>query len=127
MLAAAGDAQVNPHELSPPAQRARWDRDVARWKEDLPVVESFLLDLAEGRLTNADSISARAAPFWGDAQGPWYTVGYMVGATIERELGRDALRRVMCDRAAMLAAYNDVARRRGLPLWSARLIELLRP
>jgi Putative zinc dependent peptidase (DUF5700) len=127
MLAAAGAPDVDPHEFSSPAVRDRWHRDLARWQQDFPDVERFLVDVAEGRLVTRDSIMARAGPFWGDAQGPWYTVGYMVGTTIERARGRDVLRRIICDRAKLLAEYNSIARDTGLPTWSEHLIALLRP
>jgi hypothetical protein len=131
MLAAAGSPDVDPHAASTAPVRERWARDYAQWPRDLRRVERFLLDVGEGRLTNSDSISAAAAPFWGDAQGPWYTVGYAVAATIERVDGRDVLRRVICDPAAMLATYNDaVARSDGgdttMPRWNERLIAMLR-
>jgi hypothetical protein len=130
MLAAAGSPDVDPHATSTPAVRDRWARDYAQWPRDLRRVERFLLDVGEGRLTNPDSIAATAAPFWGDAQGPWYTVGYAVGATIERVDGRAVLRKVVCDPAAMLETYNDlVVRSRGgdtMPRWDRRLIAMLR-
>jgi hypothetical protein len=124
MLAAAGSPDEDPHALSTEAERARWRADFARWKNDLPRVDRFLLEVAEARLTG-DSIVAAAAPFWGDAPGPWYTVGYAVSTTIERELGRDRLRRSLCDPAALLGAYNDAAARRGLPRFSERLLRSL--
>jgi hypothetical protein len=125
MLAAAGSPDVDPHALSAPAERARWQADFARWTEDLPRVDRFLLDVATGRL-GGDSVAAAAAPFWGDAQGAWYTVGYAVSTTIERELGRDRLRASLCDAAAWLQAYDEAARRRGLPRFSEELLGLLR-
>ena len=127
MLATAGSPDVDPHELSTPPTRERWYRDLSRWKEDFPKVQSFLLDVAEGRLSNADSMAAIAAPFWGDAQGAWYTVGYMLATTIERAQGRDVLRRNICERASLMSTYNQIARDRALPIWNERLIQLLRP
>lgn len=130
MLAAAGDPGVDPHVASAPSVRERWHRDLARWPDDLRRVERFLLDIGEGRLANHDSIAAAAAPFWGDAQGAWYTVGCAVATTIERAAGREALRGVVCDAGRMLRLYNELVQHRpelaGLPRWSDRLLALLR-
>jgi hypothetical protein len=130
MLAAAGSPEVDPHATSAASVRDRWTRDYAQWPRDLRRVERFLLDVGEGRLIDPDSIAAAAAPFWGDAQGPWYTVGYAVAATIERVDGRETLRNVVCDPATMLAAYNDAVTRSGsgdsVPRWDERLIAMLR-
>ncbi len=136
VLAAAGGPAVHPHAASPPEERAVWDRDVANVDRDLPRIEAFLLDVAEGRVT--DEAETRELGFElivaeGVPQGPFYTVGWHVASTIERELGRDRLVATLCRPAAFLAAYNQAAaavNRRGegpLPLWSERLIEALTP
>jgi hypothetical protein len=130
MLAAAGSASVHPHAASDPDERARWDRDVANVPADLRRVEAFLLDVLEGRLADPDSIQSVAFGFFGE-QGPWYTVGWKMAATIETEFGRARLIEVMCDPRRLIATYNAAATQRNargedLPVWSPRLIELLR-
>ena len=133
MLAAAGGPNVDPHALSAPSERARWRHDFAQWRADLPRVEHFLMDVASGHLTNADSIQAAAATFYGDAQGAWYTVGYAMGTTVERTFGRERLVRAICDPQKLLALYNAAAKvynrshRAGdrIPLWSDALLRLL--
>jgi putative zinc-dependent peptidase DUF5700 len=129
MLAAAGSPEVHPHATSPPAERARWDRDISRVKDDFAVLVSFFGDLADGRLTEADA-DTRGMSFFG-IQGPWYTVGYTISVTVERAFGRAALVDHICNRVELLEAYNRAAaeqnRLRGtdLPTWPAPLLEKL--
>lgn len=80
MLAAAGDPDRHPHAASKAETRARWDRDMARFDEDLKQVEAFLLDVAEGRL-KGQAVAERGMSFFGE-QGAWYTVGWRMASTI---------------------------------------------
>lgn len=129
MLAAAGGPDVHPHAVSPPEERARWDRDVARVNEDFAKLESFFDDIAKDRLTEAQA-KERGMAFFG-VQGPWYTVGYTMAVTVERTLSRKTLVESICDPAAFLAAYNRAAARsnrvRGtkLPLWRETILREL--
>lgn len=127
MLAAAGSADVHPHAASAPEDRARWDRDMARFDEDLRSVERFFLDVVEGRLTGEKEISERAFSFFG-VQGPWYTVGYRMATVIERDGGRAALVDCMSDPRKLLSTYNRAAARSAEhpALWSAELLAKLR-
>lgn len=117
-----------------PTRCARWDRDAAQWRADLPRVARFLSDVATGRLTDADSVRAAAAAFYGDAQGPWYTVGYAMAVTVERAYGRERLVAAICDPRQLLALYNAAARAANarqpvaadrLPLWPDALLAVL--
>lgn len=128
MLAAAGGPVVDPHATSDSTERARWARDYANAPADMRLVEVFFMDIIEGRLKDEQAQRQRAAPFWGDAQGAWYTVGYLMAATVERVDGRDALVATMCDPYRLLVAYESAARRSGdtaLPRWSPRLMQHL--
>lgn len=58
-------------------------------------------------------------------QGPWYTVGYVMASTIEKELGRAALIDSMCDGRKLLATYNRAANGKPLPRWSDELLRAL--
>lgn len=136
VLAAAGGPNVHPHASSPPAERAVWDRDVARWKSDFATLERFFLDIAHDRAGTEEETNRRGFTFFATdsvPQGAFYTVGWAVGTTIERELGRPALIGAMCDRPALLRLYNRAAariNRRGrahLPLWSDELLRLVSP
>ncbi|HYC31377.1 MAG TPA: DUF5700 domain-containing putative Zn-dependent protease [Gemmatimonadales bacterium] len=127
MLAAAGGPDVHPHATSPRADRERWDRDLAEAPRDLALVERFLLDILEGRLTDPDSTRMRGMAFFG-VQGPWYTVGWLMATTIERTAGRRALVATLCDPPTILARYNEAAAASGrsdLPRWSDALLARL--
>ena len=130
VLAAAGGPDVHPHAASDSAERARWDRDYERIATDLPRVEAFFLDILAGRLTEPEAVRRRAMSFYGDAQGPWYTIGYAMAATIERVDGRESLRAALCDGRELLRRYNSAAARANasatgstrVPLWSEALL-----
>lgn len=130
MLAAAGGPNHHPHEVSPPEERARWDKDMTHTREDLHTLDRFLTDVATGRVTDPDSTRARGMSFFG-VQGPWYTVGYMMAQTIEQMMGRDALIAAICDPVSLLETYNRAADpgascRMPLPRWSPELLAALR-
>ncbi len=130
MLAAAGGPDVHPHAASPAADRERWDRDVAHFDRDLARVERFLLDVAEGRLTDEAEIRRAGFEFFG-VQGPWYTVGWRMAVEVERRLGRPALVECMSDPRRLLLEFNrlaaDKTRLAGeyLPTWSPALLTAL--
>jgi len=127
MLAAAGGPDVHPHSVSNPEDRARWDRDVANFNNDLRKVERFFLDVLEKRITPAETQKVSAS-FFG-VQGPWYTVGWKMAVTIEKAYGRDKLIECLCDPRHLLSTYNRSARqhnrraREPLALWSESLIK----
>jgi hypothetical protein len=130
LLAAAGSADTHPHTVSDPAERAVWDRDYANVGADLERIEGFFVDVLEGRITGSD-VQQRAMTFFGDAQGPWYTVGYLMASTVERAHGRAALVATICSPPALMRAYNAAAMRSNaeagtrLPLWSAHLLDAI--
>jgi hypothetical protein len=134
VLAAAGGADVHPHASSPDSVRAVWDRDMDHWRRDFAELERFFVDVASGRGGTEEEVRARWFGFVASdsvPQGAFYTVGWMMGSTVERELGRPALVAAMCSPARLLAAYDRAARqanRRGgepLPLWSPALFQAL--
>lgn len=110
MLAAAGGADVHPHKFSKPEDRQRWDRDVSNFDNDLRKVEKFFLDVLNNRL-NEQQTRDTAFSFFGE-QGPWYTVGWKMGATIERAYGRARLIECICDRRQLLPTYNSAAKQK---------------
>ena len=135
VLAAAGGPDVHPHASSPAAERAVWERDVAKWRDDFAELQRFLLDVAHDRAGTEEEIGRRGFTFIATdsiPQGAFYTVGWTMGTTIERELGRPALVGVMCDRPAMLRLYNQAAERINhrdpaarMPLWSDELLSVV--
>jgi len=129
MLAAAGGPDVHPHAVSKADERARWDKDMANFDDDLKKVEQFLLDVLGGKLTE-DQIQKTAFSFFG-IQGPWYTVGWKMSVVIEKTFGRARLIECFCDQRKLLATYNEAAaeynRRapKAVALWSKSLVEAL--
>ena len=124
MLAAAGGPDVHPHADSGADERARWDKDVANFDEDLRKVEQFFLDILGNKLTE-DQIQKTAYSFFG-VQGPWYTVGWKMSVVIEKTFGRAKLVEVFCDQRKLLATYNEAAEKQKLPLWSKSIVDALR-
>ena len=122
MLAAAGGPDVHPHAVSEPSERARWDADMNRADADLRTLDAFFRDILAGRLSG-EKADERGFTFFG-VQGPWYTVGYRMAATIELAFGRDELVRAFCEERLLPQTYNRAAdrlRRKGAR-WSAGLL-----
>lgn len=138
-LAAAGSPDVHPHATSSPEAWAIWERDVARFGEDLRRVESFLLAVARGELSEEEQRKGffELIHTPGVPQGAMYTVGWKMAALVEKVEGREALVAGICDPRRLLVAYNRVAQRvaetqprgegEGLPLWSEELLRVLAP
>jgi hypothetical protein len=129
MLAAAGGPNVHPHAADDDSIRQRWDRDVSHAPADIKELSSFIESVLDGRIATADSVTQRGDSYFG-VQGPWYTVGWLMTSTVERELGRPALIATTCDPVSLLAAYDEAVARAGaraqLPSWPKALIERLR-
>ncbi len=130
MLAAAGSPDTHPHATDADSIRARWDRDVAHAPEDIADLSGFITDVISGRIATADSVRRRGNSYFG-VQGPWYTVGWLMASTVEREAGRNALIGTLCNPVGFLSQYNHAAQRSNLtkgtrlPLWPAPLIDTL--
>jgi putative zinc-dependent peptidase DUF5700 len=130
MLAAAGSPDAHPHSASKPEDRARWDKDVANFNEDLKKVEKFFLDIIESRLSDEDARKIYFS-FFG-IQGPWYTVGWKMSVLIEKTYGRQKLIECICDIRHLLPLYNRAAEEHNrkatepLVLWSESLIKSIR-
>ena len=126
MLAAAGSPDIYPHAVSSPEERARWDRDVANFNDNLKKVEDFFLNILANRLTK-DEVQNTASSFYG-VQGAWYTVGWKMSVLIEKTYGRAKLIKCICDQRKLLQTYNKAAakhnRKSGAPvaLWSASVL-----
>jgi len=129
MLAAAGGPDVDPHAISSPKEHARWDHDLANFNNDLVALQQFFLDLIDRKLTDQNEINEKASSFFGDAQGPWYTVGYRMAVIVEKRFGRKVVIDCMLDPRELLARYNRAAQEtneRGgdkLALWSPELMQ----
>jgi hypothetical protein len=127
MLAAAGGPDVHPHAVSNPEDRARWDKDIANFNDDLKRVDAFFNEIATGKLTK-DEAQQKGFSFLG-VQGPWYTVGWRMAVLIEKTYGRAKLLGCMCDERRLLATYNQAATkynrhtRDPLALWSTTVVK----
>ena len=85
--------------------------------------------LRPGReITRLDVADDVAFTFFG-YRGPWYTVGYAMGAAVEKHRGRAALVACMLDPHTLLAEYNHVAEEQNATgavkraLWSPELLK----
>jgi len=130
MLAASGGPDLHPHAPSSSEIKARWDRDVSNFNNDLRTVEKFLLDVLNRRLSK-DEETRTAFSFFG-VQGPWYTVGWQMAVVIEKTFGRARLIESFCDHQKLLSTYNTAVQRynrkegKKLAAWSNELINELR-
>jgi len=133
VLAAAGGPDVHPHASSDAAERAVWERDLAKVEADLPRLEAFFGVLLDGKLSEEERtrqgmsfISTEDVP-----QGAYYTVGWLMSSVVERELGRKKLVESVCDPAMFLRDYHRAAKgemnrgRARLPLWSEAFLARL--
>lgn len=131
MLAAVGSTERHPHWEDDAVARARWDGDLMHFNTDLGALQQFFLDIVDGRLQGDDAIQERAAPFWGDVQGAWYTVGYEMAVLVEKRYGRQAFTECLIDPRRLLVLYNQIAleanqQGASLATWSPALLEKLK-
>ena len=130
MLAAAGGPDLHPHANSKPEDRARWDRDMSNFNQDVRTLDDFFLDVVHGKFKTKDDLDAKGYSFFG-VQGPWYTVGYRMAVTIEKQFGRERLIACMTDVRELLPTYNQAAAEQAkksgeTPVsWSQELIQAL--
>ena len=121
-LAAAGGPQNDPMKNADrPGLQEEWRKEMAKYDENFAALQSFFLDVANGKLAG-DAANKRAFEFFG-LLGPWYTVGYKMAVTIEQAFGREALINAMCDQRTLMSTYNRAVDKTGakLPKWDERL------
>lgn len=130
VLAAAGGPGVPPDRYEEVDVQQNWARGMQAFNQDLEALNQFFLDVAQGKLTE-DAANEKAMSFFGDIQGPWYTVGYKMAVMVEQRFGRPALIQCMLDRRLLLVRYNQAAEELNkrsnekLPLWSTKLLHLV--
>lgn len=131
VLAAAGSPDVHPMRDFPEADRIRWDQDQQSFDQHLAQIDGFLSDLVSGGFARPEVADRVAFGFFG-YRGPWYTVGWRMGAIVERRYGRPALLECMADPRQLLVRYNQAAAEANaaggavpLPLWSEPLLAAL--
>lgn len=136
MLAAAGGPDSHPHATSPADAIGQWERDLGKAAGDAPGLEAFFAALMDESL-GEDAATRRGMAFINDKerpQGPFYTVGWLMAATVEQEFGRDRLVAGTCAPERLLLDYDDALRQRELrgidvtrlPRWSAGFLVRLR-
>jgi len=131
VLAAAGGPDVPPDQYEAVDVRQNWARGMQAFNQDLRTLNQFFLDVAQAKLTEG-AANQKAMSFFGDIQGPWYTVGYKMASIVEKRFGRAALIQCMLDRRLLLVRYNRAAEELNkntnekLPLWSRQLLDLVR-
>lgn len=127
VLAAAGGPDVPPNRYSPTERQENWARGMKSFNKDLGTLNEFFLAVLDGSLKD-DAANQKASTFFGDIQGPWYTVGYKMAVLVEQHFGRPALIACMLDRRLLLERYNQAATelnasgKEHLALWSPRVI-----
>lgn len=127
VLAAAGSVDVHPHSDLPECYRLAWDLEAERFAVHLNELNQFFLDTIHGELLG-DAVLHENRVFFGYS-GSWYTVGYRMAVTIEREFGRPALVATYADPRQFVARYNEAAEAENaknggaMPLFSAEILE----
>lgn len=130
VLAAAGGPNVHPHAEDSQHDRQVWDAAMTQFPKDFQSLQTFFEEIAGGALSG-DEIATKGMTYFGDVQGPWYTVGYKMDVTIERQLGRPALIAALCDKRNYLHSYDTAAAQvnartpGALPRWPDDLADFL--
>lgn len=131
MLAAAGGPNVHPHADSTAKERALWDSETAKFATYLAQQDTYFRAVLAGKAGSKDDVDKAMFAYFGEQQGPWYSVGWRMAVTIERNLGRPAVIDAFCRPATLLSTYNRAAKlqaRRGgkrLPTWNPALAKAL--
>jgi hypothetical protein len=87
VLAAAGSLDAHPLADFSESYRLLRDLGAERFADNLEELNQFFLDTVHGDALN-DAVAHEGRIIFGNAGGPWYTVGYRIAVTIEREFGR---------------------------------------
>jgi hypothetical protein len=98
------------------------------FNRDLAALNEFFLATIDGRLSG-DAVAAKGNTFFGDIQGPWYTVGHRIAVLVEKHFARAALIECMVDRRLLLQRYQQAApaEEGTLALWSTDMLKAVLP
>lgn len=108
VLAAAGSPDVHPIRDFKQADQICWDQDMKYVNQQLQELNQYFKDVIDGGFTKPEIADHEAFTFFG-YRGPWYTVGYKMGQTIEKRYGRAVLIQCMEDPRLLLEKYNEAA------------------
>ncbi|MCL1635296.1 hypothetical protein M2650_11735 [Luteimonas sp. SX5] len=126
VLAAAGGPRPDPLADRGGKEQADWDRNVARFGEDMAEQNAYFLSVLDSKAGDEAAVRKKMMGYFG-IQGPWYTVGWKMATTIETQFGRQRVIDAFCDPGQLLSTYNQAAALQNqsqkipLPLWDARL------
>jgi hypothetical protein len=122
-LAAMNSPDGHPRPSNRPEQRAEWDKEMARFRENQKELDTFFLKIVEGKVTEEET-TKQAFGYFG-MLGPWYTVGWRMAVTIEQAYGREKMIESFCDPRRLFATYNQAVdkTREPLPKWSQKLVK----
>jgi hypothetical protein len=109
MLAAAGGPNFHPHAESSAKERALWDSEAAKFGDYVRQQNGFFRSVVAGTAGDQQTVDKAMFGYFGEAQGPWYTVGYRMAVTIERNLGRPSVVDSFCHPSKLLQTYNRAA------------------
>jgi hypothetical protein len=134
VLAAAGGPDGPTHAPDDEPGIASWTARLDSLETDLRRVESFLMDVVEGRLQDTEIRKRGMAFVNSDAvpQGPFYSLGWFMASTVERQMGREAVLEAVCDHGRLLTVYQRIATSESadsaenvLPRWSPEVLKAL--
>ncbi len=111
VLAAAGSPDADPQRGSDPGLRRAWDIRQDSVATDMAALGDFFMAIHNGTLTG-DAMNRAGFGFInreGFPQGPFYTLGWFMASTVERELGRAAVVATVCRPATLMGEYNRAA------------------
>lgn len=135
VLAAAGGPDGETHPFDDDEVRDNWARRLDSLDTDMAAFETFMDSVLTGRMTTAEAHRRvfRFITSDGVPQGPFYSLGWHMAATIERELGRETLVDGLCRPERLLLDYDVAAATIAArdpdaapPRWSDSLLDRLR-
>ena len=115
--------------LNPAMSKAQFENTVAHEMHHIGLTSvAGEMGIIRQDFKTKDGIDKKAYSYFG-VQGPWYTVGYRMAVTIERQFGRAVLVGCMTNLRKLLPTYNlaasELNRKGGSPLglWSQELLD----
>jgi hypothetical protein len=134
VLAAAGGPSGATHARDQDELLIAWHNRVDSVEADMRTIESFLMGVRDGSIDEEEA-QKRGMAFINSEnipQGPFYTLGWFMAVSVEKELGRASVIESTCDHRKLISNYQrsaTVANTRDssqvFPLWSEAFLEAL--